>query len=277
MIETIHGDGWKVLPRLHAEGRRFRAIVTDPPYSSGGLFRGDRAADPVGKYCLDTKDVKREYLSFGGDTMDQRAWFRFTVEWMRDALRLAEPGAVMLAFIDWRQLPTMSDALQCSGWLWRGIIPWSKTAAVRPQRGYFRGQCEYVLHATAGSLGKEQDREHAHCAEGFFCHPIRGVDKHHPTGGPVELMQDVLRILPEGASVLDPFAGSGSTGVACALQGLDAVLVEQEPHWHQWASLRVQKAQQGQRPTYNEMLALLGPQAAADEAAELQTELFPQA
>lgn len=31
----------------------------------------------------------------------------------------------------------------------------------------------------------------------------------------------------------------------------------------------------GQRPSYNEMLALLGPDAANDEAAEVQTELFP--
>lgn len=274
MSELIHGDGWTVLPQLKRDGRQFSVVVADPPYSSGGMFRGDRAADPVSKYCLDTKDVKRTYLSFGGDNMDQRAWFRFTVEWMRDAYELLTPGGMLFSFIDWRQLPTMADAVQCAGLVWRGIMPWNKTAAVRPSRGYFRNQCEYIIHATKGTLGKEQTREGSICAEGFFCHPIRGVDKHHPTGKPVELMADLLEILPPGSTVLDPFGGSGSTAVAAHLQGLDATLIEKEEHWHKVASLRLEHARKGQRLTFNELQALL-PGISPDD--DEQPELFPKA
>jgi len=275
MVEHLHGDGWKILPQLTAQGRRFRAVVTDPPYSSGGLFRGDRNADPLDKYCIGTKDVKRDYLSFRGDNMDQRAWFRFSVEWMRDALALTEPGGVMLAFVDWRQLPTMADALQIAGWTWRGVIPWNKTAAVRPSRGYYRGQCEFILHGTNGSMGKDQDRVSEHYAEGFFTRPVRGVDKHHPAGKPVELMHDLLEILPPETSVLDPFAGSASTGVACELLKLPATLVEREDHWHAWGSIRTKAAREGKRLTFEQVQALL-PGISPDEADELQPELFPR-
>ena len=47
-------------------------------------------------------------------------------------------------------------------------------------------------------------------------------DKWHTTGKPTALMRELVRCVPPGGTVLDPFAGSGSTGVAAvqAVQGL---------------------------------------------------------
>lgn len=51
----------------------------------------------------------------------------------------------------------------------------------------------------------------------------------HPTPKPIRLMQYLVRLVtPRGGTVLDPFAGSGSTGVACALEGMEFVGVEQD-------------------------------------------------
>jgi site-specific DNA-methyltransferase (adenine-specific) len=41
----------------------------------------------------------------------------------------------------------------------------------------------------------------------------------------------VRLVTPPGGTVLDPFAGSGTTGVACQCEGFDATLIEREPKY----------------------------------------------
>jgi len=54
----------------------------------------------------------------------------------------------------------------------------------------------------------------------------------HPTVKPVDLMRYLCRLVtPPGGLVLDPFAGSGSTGVAAMLEGFRAILIEREPQY----------------------------------------------
>jgi len=54
----------------------------------------------------------------------------------------------------------------------------------------------------------------------------------HPTVKPVSLMQWLARLTtPPGGTVLDPFAGSGTTGAACALEGFNAILCEREAQY----------------------------------------------
>ncbi len=59
-----------------------------------------------------------------------------------------------------------------------------------------------------------------------------GSSSSHPTVKPIALMRWLVRMVtPPGGTVLDPFAGSGTTGVACAALGFPAVLVEQDPEY----------------------------------------------
>ena len=62
----------------------------------------------------------------------------------------------------------------------------------------------------------------------------------HATVKPVPLMRWLCRLVtPPGGLVLDPFAGSGSTGVAAAAEGFAAVLIERDPHFADVARRRV--------------------------------------
>lgn len=55
----------------------------------------------------------------------------------------------------------------------------------------------------------------------------------HPTVKPTDLMAYLIRLVtPPGGTTLDPFAGSGSTGVAAVFEGFNAVLIEREPEYH---------------------------------------------
>jgi site-specific DNA-methyltransferase (adenine-specific) len=62
----------------------------------------------------------------------------------------------------------------------------------------------------------------------------------HPTVKSVELMRWFVRLItPSGGLVLDPFMGSGSTGVACIREGFDFLGIEQEKEYFEIAQKRI--------------------------------------
>lgn len=201
-------------------GGEFDAVIADPPYATGGRSSASRARAPRCKY--QSSSCKRYYPTFENDNRDQRSHLMWMVRWMEEALRVTRPGGWLMCFTDWRQLPLTSDAAQIAGWIWRGVVPWDKTEKCRPVVGMFRNQVEYVIVATKGARNKEVRG----CPAGAVRVPIYSKDKLHMTGKPVALMEHLMSVLPEGARVLDPFAGSGTTLVAARNRGYDAVGVE---------------------------------------------------
>jgi len=67
-----------------------------------------------------------------------------------------------------------------------------------------------------------------------------GARNYHPTVKPIDLMRYLVRLVtPAGGTVLDPFTGSGTTGIAARLEGLDFVGVEREPEYAAIAAARI--------------------------------------
>lgn len=195
------------------------AVITDPPYSSGGRSTAEKAADPVEKYCQNGNACGRP--TFSGDNRDQRSFFRWASMWLEECYRIVRPGGYCLVFTDWRQLPLMSDALQAGGFVWRGVIAWNKGRGARaPHKGYFRHQCEYLVW---GSRGELPIATHGGPYDGCVTEVVRRADKHHITGKPTPLMRQLVECVPPGELVVDPFAGSCTTLVACAETGRRAL------------------------------------------------------
>lgn len=192
------------------------AIVTDPPYSSGGQFRSDRTRNTNDKYVQSGQ--VNSYEQFSGDNRDQRAYAAWCALWLSECLRVAKPGSLLVVFTDWRQLPTTTDAIQAGGWIWRGIVPWSKAPGTyRPSLG-FANRCEYAVWGTSGPHSL------AGSAVGLIdaTAPTIGRnddEKFHPTQKPETLLQALLAPVTGGGVVVDPFAGSGTTGAACLATG----------------------------------------------------------
>ena len=71
----------------------------------------------------------------------------------------------------------------------------------------------------------------------FYCAKANKTDRadsKHPTVKPITLMQWLVRLItPQDGTVLDPFAGSGTTGKAAVEEGMKAVLIEREPEYQQ--------------------------------------------
>ena len=80
-----------------------------------------------------------------------------------------------------------------------------------------------------------------HTAEGVAARPLRR--NHHPTVKPTALMRYLCRLVtPPGGIVLDPFAGSGSTGKGAVLEGFRFIGIEREAEYVEIAKARIAAA-----------------------------------
>lgn len=71
----------------------------------------------------------------------------------------------------------------------------------------------------------------------------RGENNSHPTPKPVDLMQWLVRLVtPPGGTVLDPFMGSGTTGIASVLEGFSFVGIERDAEYCSIARARIARA-----------------------------------
>lgn len=218
MMELFNEDALVKMRRL--ENNTFDALITDPPYANGGNLAA-KAASTASKY---TSRKKGNLLpDFDGDSMDQRTWTLFMTDVLREARRLCKPGSVCALFIDWRQLPSLSDALQRAGWIWRGIVVWDKVNA-RPQRGRFTQQAEFIMWGSNGKL--PIDRPVPTLPGVYSVFGGNMPDRIHQTQKPLELMRSLVQICLPGGRILDPFAGSGSTLLAAKEEGFSAVGIE---------------------------------------------------
>jgi site-specific DNA-methyltransferase (adenine-specific) len=210
------------------------AVITDPPYCSGGQTMAARARPTHKKYV--NTGQKAVLPDFEGDFRDQRGFAAWAALWLAECMRVLKPGGVLLTFIDWRMLPTMTDAVQVAGLVWQGIVVWDKTRGCRPQRGRFRSQSEYVVWASRGPL---DTRTHPVVLPGVFAVQPRAGGKHHQVGKPEALMDELVRIVPPGGLVADPFMGSATTGLSALKAGLRFVGCEMSPGYYDVAKARL--------------------------------------
>ena len=85
------------------------------------------------------------------------------------------------------------------------------------------------------------------------------IGSKHPTVKPVDLMQWLVRLItPPGGTVLDPFAGTGTTGEAAFREGFNAVLVEREAEYQADIRRRMKLAEAGPDERARESLKAAG-------------------
>ena len=188
----LHGDSLQIIRQFVPNS--FDAIITDPPYASGGSSQTTKNRSTNEKYSSMSKE--KALPDFDSDQMDQLSWMFWTAAWLQDARRIAKPGAPVCLFIDWRQLPAMTLALQWAGWTWRGVAVWDKVAS-RPQKGRFRQQSEYIVW---GSNGKMPLERNVGCLPGVFRY-LNPQNRIHVTEKPLQLMRDVVQICEPGGRI----------------------------------------------------------------------------
>lgn len=226
----IQGDCLEVMTTLDTHD----AIVTDPPYCSGGFTEsGKTSATHQGLRSETIREGKMRW--FGGDNMTTAG----LCELLRSMCVRAplHDGGSILSFCDWRMITSLSPAMESAGWRLRNILAWDKGnfgAGIG-----FRPRHEIVLHLT-----RRKPVFHSNSVANVLQHSrVSTKERVHPTEKPVALMADLISVVsPEGGTVLDPFMGAGSTGLACVKTGRGFTGIEQDPDFFDEACRRIEEA-----------------------------------
>jgi site-specific DNA-methyltransferase (adenine-specific) len=220
------GDCLEILPALG----KVDAVVTDPPYCSGArtsaLVRGRGGMSRKAKW-------KSSPLANDQMTVTGFIWTMRAVALLADSL--LPDGASFLSFVDWRQYPTLYAALESANYRVQTMVVWDKMDM--GMGNGFRNQHELIIHAAKGTP-IVYDRGVPNVLR---CKRISSSDD-HPTEKPTELLGMLLDVVSEpGSIVLDPFMGSGTTGVACAKLGRRFVGIEIDPGYFEIACRRIRE------------------------------------
>lgn len=215
-VTLYHGDALEVMSGL--EPATIAHVVTDPPYV---LHAGSSS----------TKGSKT-----GGwaDMMNASHWF---AHWYRLASRLTPHTGSVWSFGNWRTLPVMMRAAIDADLVAASCMVWDKDwiGPAGPQA--LRSQHELCLVLARAGFTL-QDRGQGDVLR------VK-ASSHKPTGHPAEKPVRLIRRVVEltgakpGDTILDPFAGSGTTGVAAIELGVRAVLIEAEERWCEVAARRL--------------------------------------
>lgn len=204
-VTVHHGDSLDIMPTIDAG--TVHSCVTDPPYVIGAVSAGNMASKSGG----------------WADMMNSALWF---TEWYRQVDRTLRNDASFWTFCNWRTLPVVMKSAISAGLPVTSLMVWDK---------------EWI--GPGGSQGLRPAYELcALIAKPAFAIQDRGVPDvwRHKTGGhkpnghpaekPVGLVERILKTsgLKPGETVLEPFAGSGTTAVAAKALGLKCIAIEAE-------------------------------------------------
>jgi site-specific DNA-methyltransferase (adenine-specific) len=240
---TMHlGDSLGVMPTLAGVDH----IITDPPYEVEAHTKARRALkDSTQKRgARNTGKVRRIdqplEISFGAITTEERvaaaaAFAGLASRWTIAFCQIEAVGA-------WRSALTIGGLAWVRGGIWRKPNGAPQFTGDRPGQGF-----ESI--AIAHRPGKKKwngGGKHA-----FWECPLdhgagNGERNEHPTQKPVGLMMELVADFTDrGDMVLDAFAGSGTTGVACLRLGRHFVGIEKDPKYFSLACERLRAEEQG--------------------------------
>ena len=225
----VCGDATDALAyqRLFPDDHRADMVFTDPPYNVNYAAEGSVAANSGGQARPIMNDaLGSEFEAF-----------------LLDALSLLvahTQGALYIAMSS-SELDTLQSAFRRAGGHWSTFVIWAKNTFTLGRSDYQR-QYEPILY------GWPKDSSHHWCGDRNQgdVWPIDKPRKNdlHPTMKPVALVERAIRNSSKpGDTVLDAFAGSGTTLIAAAKTGRQARLLELDPkycdvivkRWQDWS------------------------------------------
>jgi len=199
------GDCREVLPTLGKVG----ACVTDPPY--GIAFESNYVA------ATTTAAWMRSQIASDGDCS------------ARDAVLAWHSGDWLCFGSDKREAPAGT----------RGTLIWDKGPASGMGDLSFpwKGSFELIFVGGRGWSGSRDEG----VIKGHWVVTRASMGRAHPNEKPVSLMEYLIGKSP-ARTILDPFMGSGTTGVACAKLGRSFIGIEIEPKYFDIACRRIDDA-----------------------------------
>lgn len=206
-----HGNCFDVLPTLARYG--VGCVVTDPPY--GMSYHSGHATKTLWAAGMTIASDENASARDGALDIANELW----------------PCVPMLVFGTWKVARPVRT---------KTVLVWDKGGALGmgDLSIPWKPDHEEIYVIGSGFVGSRD------CGSVVRCPPVQSMAKNgrqHPTEKPVRLMRELLRKTP--GAVLDPFMGSGSTGVAAVQMGRPFVGIEMHKEYFDIACQRIENAQ----------------------------------
>lgn len=226
-----HGDAIEFMRTL--EPGSVQLTVTDPPYN-------------VSQKNVDVRFLARPGQN--GGTQDFGEWdYDFQVGPVAEELsRVLAPNCQAYIFSSAKLIPewiaSMTPAFEFR------LLSWIKPDPVpSAYKRHWRSATEHVLWFFRGSYTFNYG-QHSEMFTWYLQQSPKTEERCHPTQKPVRLLAHYIRVSSnEGDLILDPFAGSGSTGVAALKEGRRFIGSELDADYHAIALQRLEAAYQQPR------------------------------
>ena len=218
LYKIINGDCREILASLVNKNT---IIVTDPPFNIGYKYNGYEDRKP-----------KNEYLKMVGGVLA-----------VAPCVIVLYPEELIRVSVYTRKVPTR-------------VIEWVYNSNTRRQHrsiGFYNVMPDFskvkqpYKNPNDARVKKLIDKgsKGANIYDWWVVNQVKNVSEEktpHPCQMPYEVMDRIIKMLPEDANIIDPFCGSGTTGVACVKNGRDFVGVEIVEEYADIAKARIAKA-----------------------------------
>lgn len=214
-VTIYHGDCREIIPKLG----KFSAVISDPPFSENTHSK----AKTTHQFSVNNKAINFASINV------------YDLAMILSSLGAASDGWV-IASLDWKHLSKFDEIpppglrLMRFG-VWVKPNPTPQLSGDRPAQGW-----EAIGYFHRSDIKPKWFGGGAH---GNFYLPLIRTEN-HPTQKPLKMLHTLVeRFTLPGDSVLDPFAGSGTTGAACKDKGRKCVMIELDEKYCEMAAKRM--------------------------------------
>ena len=230
MVQLHKGDCLELMRGMGTES--IDLIVTDPPYkvATGGV------PNETNNVILN-KNRPKGILTEHSQLIKIIPKFS---DWIPECYRVLKNGSHAYFMINSSNLIELANGIEKAGFKIHNILTWKKNNCTPSQ--FYMKNCEFVIFCRKGKAKYINN-----IGDSKTVHEFNNISgkKVHPTEKPIELMKFYIEnSSEENDTVLDPFMGSGSTGVACVNTFRNFIGFEIDENYFNIATKRIEEAQE---------------------------------
>ncbi len=216
-------------------------ILTDPPYNLGNFMR-DRDTN--------LKKMRDNFFgSAGWDDLSFEEWEESMDSFFEESVRVLKHGGSMIVFMAIIKVESIIKIAERHGLYYKTTGIWHKLNPMpRNMNLHFVNSTETWIYFTykkkTGTFNNDGKMIHDFIETAVASNGERRFGK-HPTQKPVKLMEFFVNVLSnENDTILDPFMGSGSTGVAAIKNDRNFIGVELNEKYYNIARQRIEEVRE---------------------------------
>lgn len=224
-VELYNGDCLEVMDKLIEQGAKVDTIITSPPYNIGKMHSN-----------------KTQYGTYSGNDMEESEYQNWQLEILKRCFKLLKDEGSL--FYNHKVRIKKGFAIHPLEWLLKSEfilkqeITWDMGKSANSDKIRFFPYSERIYWLTKTEKTKIFNKE-------SLSDVWRVVPKHkrkdigHIAVMPEEVVQNILQALPDEITVLDPFMGSGTTGVVCKNLNRNFIGIELDESYFNIAKERI--------------------------------------